>query len=80
MSRPNMKKLVAVVNRGEKAFWTNIGVAFENRDGSWNLRFDFIPTDRMTTIQLRDFQARTDDAPDASVADEQPEGISASPF
>lgn len=56
----NMKQLVAAVERGEgeakKTFWTRIGVAFENRDGSWNLLFDFIPA-RVpeTTIQLRDF-------------------------
>jgi hypothetical protein len=65
--RTNMKQLVAVVEResgGEKkAFWTRIGVAFENRDGSWNLRFDFVPT-RMgeTTIQLRDFDPKEDKA------------------
>jgi len=58
-------QLVAVVERGEgdhkKAFWTRIGVAFENRDGSWNLRFDYIPA-RMgeTTIQLRKFDPKED--------------------
>jgi hypothetical protein len=61
-----MKQLVAAVERGEgdekKTFWTRIGVAFENRDGSYNLRFDFVPT-RMetTTIQLRDFDAKEKD-------------------
>lgn len=58
-----MKQLVAAVERGEgeqkKTFWTRIGVAFENRDGSWNLRFDFLPTrPDTTTIQLRDFEAK----------------------
>lgn len=56
----NMKQLVAAVERGEgeakKTFWTRIGVAFENRDGSWNLLFDFMPARAAeTTIQLRDF-------------------------
>lgn len=61
----NMMQLVAVVERGEgetkKAFWTRIGVAFENRDGSWNLRFDYVPA-RMgeTTIQLRKFDPKED--------------------
>lgn len=56
----NMKQLVAAIERGEgddkKTFWTRVGVAFENRDGSWNLRFDFFPARPVeTTIQLRDF-------------------------
>jgi hypothetical protein len=59
----SMKQLVAAVERGEgeakKTFWTRIGVAFENRDGSWNLLFDFIPSRvAETTIQLRDFAAK----------------------
>ena len=34
-----MKKLVAVrKDRNEKNHWTTIGVAFENSDGSFNLR------------------------------------------
>ena len=65
--KSNMKQLVAVVERQsgdeKKAFWTRIGVAFENRDGSWNLRFDFVPT-RMgeTTIQLRDIEPKEEKA------------------
>jgi hypothetical protein len=60
MDRKNMKKLVAAVqyttNGETKSRWTTIGVAFENRDGSWNLRFDFLPAHMAdTTIQLRDF-------------------------
>ncbi len=38
----------------EKTFWTRIGVGFVNKDGSINLKFDFIPTDPNTTIQVRD--------------------------
>ena len=62
--QPKMMKIVAVVPRknggdgdGEsaKGFWTRIGVAFENRDGSMNLRFDYWPTSPETTIQLRPF-------------------------
>ena len=61
--KKKMKQLVAAIERGEgdekKTFWTRIGVAFENRDGSYNLRFDFIPT-RLdtTTVQLRDFEPK----------------------
>jgi hypothetical protein len=56
----NMKQLVAAVERGEgedkKSYWTRIGVAFENRDGSWNLRFDYLPARPDITVQLRDFK------------------------
>jgi hypothetical protein len=58
MERKNLKQLVAVVKRGETSYWTRIGVAFENRDGSWNLRFEYLPTDPRTTIQLRDLRTR----------------------
>jgi hypothetical protein len=70
MNTKNRMKLVAVVQYGEgdakKSRWTNVGVAFQNRDGSWNLRFDYIPA-RMadTTIQLRAFDSRTEDQPSA---------------
>lgn len=64
MANRNMKQLVAAVQRGEgddkKSFWTRVGVAFENRDGSCNLRFDYFPTAAGTTIQLRDFDAKED--------------------
>ena len=65
MSTKNMMQLVAVVERGEgedkKGYWTRIGVEFANRDGSWNLRFDYLPA-RMgeTTIQLRAIDAKED--------------------
>lgn len=68
----NMKQLVAAVERSEgKSFWTRIGVAFENRDGSWNLRFDFLPTDPETTIQLRNFDRRGDSEASPGSSDEQ---------
>jgi hypothetical protein len=51
----NTQALFGVVQREgmEKGFWTRIGTAFQNQDGSWNLRFDYLPTDRGVTIQLR---------------------------
>jgi hypothetical protein len=61
MDRKNMKKLVAAAqyttSDGEKrSHWTTIGVAFENRDSSWNLRLDYLPARMIDrTIQLRDF-------------------------
>ena len=57
-ARGRMKQLVAAVNRGDVTFWTRIGVAFENRDGSWTLKFDFLPTSAATTVQLRELRPR----------------------
>ena len=53
----NTKAIYGVVQIGKdkKSYWTQIGAAFENRDGSWNLVFNYLPADlRYTTIQLRD--------------------------
>lgn len=65
--KKKMKQLVAAIERGEgeekRTYWTRIGVAFENRDGSWNLRFDFLPArPDETTIQLRDFEVKDREA------------------
>jgi hypothetical protein len=72
--KKNMKQLVAVVTRGDRSYWTRIGVAFENSD-SWTLRFDYLPADLgATTIQLRDFkQAVTEEF-------EPKNGVPAQPF
>jgi hypothetical protein len=68
----NMKQLVAAVERGEgeekKSYWTRIGVAFENRDGSWNLRFDYFPARPDTTIQLRDIKDKEEAKEEAQAA------------
>jgi hypothetical protein len=59
----NMKHIWAAVNytdsdKEKKTFWTKIGVAFENKDGSSNLVFDLFPTSlATTTIQIRDIPA-----------------------
>lgn len=51
----NTQALFGVVQREgmEKGFWTRIGTAFQNQDGSWNLRFDYLPTAPGVTIQMR---------------------------
>lgn len=62
--KKNMKQIVAAVERGEgeakKTYWMKLGVGFENKDGSMNLKFDTFPTDPRTTIQLRDFDPKTE--------------------
>ena len=61
-TKKNMKQIVAAVERvkgsEKQSYWTRIGTAFENSDGSWNQRFDFYPAHPSTTIQLRDIEPR----------------------
>lgn len=42
----NRKEVFTVCPRGEgkKDFWLRIGTAFENRDGSWSIVLDALPT------------------------------------
>lgn len=42
------------VNGEKKSYWTVIGRAKENKDGSINLYFDYLPFDSKTTIQIRE--------------------------
>lgn len=46
-------EIFGVTRHGEKDWWTKIGAAWQNKDGSMNLNFDFLPTDPSATIQLR---------------------------
>jgi hypothetical protein len=52
------KEIFSIVDRGKNSFWTRIGVAFVNSDGSMNCLLNFIPTDPGTTIQIRDPRPR----------------------
>ena len=53
--------IVGVVNfehEGEaKSRWTTIGTAFKNKDGSFNLRFEYMPVTG-ATVQIRPFRQR----------------------
>ena len=49
-----IKEIYGIVERNDESHWTRIGVATENRDGSWNLRFDFFPARGEVKLQLRD--------------------------
>ena len=55
--------IYAVIKRKglEKGLWKKVGVAFRNRDGSANLRFDFYPRDPETGLQLRWKEGDDDD-------------------
>ena len=54
------KEIFGIVERNESSFWTRIGVAFENRDGSWNLKFDYLPSRPDVKVQLREPKEYTD--------------------
>ena len=53
--------IVGVVNfehQGEtKSRWTTIGTAFQNKDDSFNLRFEYMPVTG-ATVQIRPFSRR----------------------
>ena len=46
----------AIVERREKKFWSRIGAAFENQDGSVNVLLDALPLNG--ELQIRDAQPR----------------------
>lgn len=51
-TRP-MKVVYTIVERQPgKSFWVRLGAAFANRDGSWNIQLDAVPTNGK--LQLRD--------------------------
>jgi hypothetical protein len=51
----NMKTVFTVVERGQgKSAWVRVGVGFVNKDGSWNLHLDAVPTNGK--LQVRDWE------------------------
>ena len=56
------RELFAVIEREglKKGIWARIGTAFQNKDGSWNLKFDLLPVQPNTTIQMREPRDRDD--------------------
>lgn len=55
------KHVYTVTERNEKSFWTKIGVAFQNRDGSYTVRLDAVPINGVLQIRDEDFNARNRD-------------------
>lgn len=55
-ARP-FKVVYSITERANgKSFWTRIGVAFTNRDGSITLKLDCVPLGG--TMQIRDYEPR----------------------
>lgn len=40
----NVRYVYIITGKGERKFWTKVGVAFTNRDGSLNVKLESLPT------------------------------------
>jgi len=58
MDQSKMKIAYVVTQRGTNKYWTRIGVAFVNRDGSINVKLEAVPVNG--EIHVRDYGARED--------------------
>jgi hypothetical protein len=58
MDQSKMKIAYVVTQRGTNKYWTRIGVAFVNRDGSINVKLEAVPVNG--EIHVRDYVARED--------------------
>lgn len=56
MDQARMKVVYVISGKGERKFWTKIGVAFVNRDGSLNCKLDSLPVDG--ELHIRDYVPR----------------------
>ena len=50
--RGTTKAVYAITEKGEKSYWTKVGVAYVNKDGSITCRLDALPVSG--TLQVRD--------------------------
>jgi hypothetical protein len=51
-----MKIVYHIEDRGGKNYWTRVGVAFVNSDGSINVKLETLPIDG--TLHIRDYVSR----------------------
>jgi hypothetical protein len=56
-ARSETRSVYAITERGEKSFWTRVGVAFENRDRSITVQLDALPVSGR--LQIRDDEPRS---------------------
>jgi hypothetical protein len=56
MDQSKMKIAYVVTQRGTQKYWTRIGVAFVNRDGSINVKLEAVPVSG--EIHVRDYVPR----------------------
>ncbi len=69
-----MKVVWMIVERGDKSFWSRLGVGFVNRDGSVNLQLDAVPCVPGARIQIRDYSPRDAADGEPPAGDEGPGG------
>ena len=50
------QSVFAITERGEKSYWTRVGVAYPNRDGSINVNLDALPVSGR--LQIRSDEER----------------------
>ncbi len=60
MEQGKLKFVYVITGKGERRFWTKVGVAFVNRDGSLNCKLDSLPVDG--ELHIRDYTPREDRA------------------
>lgn len=60
MENKQLKIVYNITERGDRSYWNRIGVAYENRDGSLNIKLDAIPVNG--SMQVRDWTPREDAA------------------
>lgn len=60
-TRTGMMIAYTIVERSDKKYWVRCGAAFQNRDGSLNVRLDALPVNGQ--IQLRTWTAEDDAHP-----------------
>jgi len=58
MDQSKMKIAYVITQRGTQKYWTRIGAAFVNRDGSFNVKLEAIPVNG--EIHVRDYVPRED--------------------
>jgi len=61
MDTNKMKTVFAITERGNKSYWTRIGVGFVNADGSVTLKLDAIPVNGQ--MQMREYDPPGDARP-----------------
>lgn len=58
MEQGKMKYVYVISGKGERKYWTKVGVAFVNRDGSLNCKLESLPVDG--ELHIRDASPRED--------------------
>ena len=66
-----MKVLWMINERGDRSFWTRVGVGFVNRDGSISLQLDAMPLGT-GKLQLRDYTPRDAESSNAPMLVDDP--------